>query len=67
MAKTLGCKLHLFHAYDIRAVHFGKMMEQDEIEDNIMEAREKIKKYVCDKDERISTIMKLKSGKEFPT
>ena len=42
-AKTLGCKLHLFHAYDIGAVHFGKMMEQDEIENKIMEAREKMK------------------------
>jgi nucleotide-binding universal stress UspA family protein len=47
LAKTLGCTLHLFHAFDISSVHSGKIMEQDEIEDNIMEARQKIKeKYV---------------------
>jgi len=44
VAKTLGCTLHLFHAYDISAVHFGKIMEQYEIEDNMMEAREKMRK-----------------------
>ena len=47
LAKTLGCTLHLFHAFDISSVHSGKIMEQDEIEDKIMEARQKIKeKYV---------------------
>ena len=47
LAKALGCTLHLFHAYDISSVHSGKIMEQDEIEDKIMEARQKIKeKYV---------------------
>lgn len=44
VAKTLGCTLHLFHAYDISAVHSGKIMEQYEIEDNMMEAREKMRK-----------------------
>ena len=44
VAKTFGCTLHLFHAYDISSVHSGKIMEQDEIEDNMMEAREKIRK-----------------------
>ena len=43
-AKTLGCTLHLFHAFDISAVHSGKAMEQDEIEDKMKEAREKIRK-----------------------
>lgn len=47
LAKALGCTLHLFHAFDISSVHSGKIMEQDEIEDKIMEARQKIKeKYV---------------------
>lgn len=47
LAKTLGCTLHLFHAFDISSVHSGKIMEQDEIEDKIMEARNRIKeKYV---------------------
>ena len=46
-AKTLGCTLHLFHAFDISAVHAGKTMEQDEIEDKIRDAREKMRqKYV---------------------
>ena len=44
VAKTLGCTLHLFHAYDISAIHSGKIMKQDEIEDHMMEAREKIRK-----------------------
>lgn len=44
IAKTLGCTLHLFHAFDISAVHSGKVMEQDEIEDRMLEAREKIRK-----------------------
>jgi nucleotide-binding universal stress UspA family protein len=44
MAKTLGGTLHLFHAYDISAVHSGKIMEQDEIEDNLIAAREKMRK-----------------------
>jgi len=47
LAKALGCTLHLFHAFDISSVHSGKIMAQDEIEDKIMEARQKIKeKYV---------------------
>ena len=47
ISKTLGCKLHLFHALDISAIHSGKVFEQDEIEGSMREAREKIrKKYV---------------------
>ncbi|MDF1591548.1 MAG: universal stress protein [Desulfobacterales bacterium] len=44
VAKTLGCKLHLFHACDISGVHAGKLLEQYEIEDNLRIAREKIRK-----------------------
>lgn len=43
VAKMLGCTLHLFHAFDISAVHAGKSMEQDEIEDNMMEIRKKMR------------------------
>lgn len=47
VSKALKCKLNLFHALDISAIYSGKTMEQDEIEDNLREAREKIrKKYV---------------------
>ena len=46
-AKALDCKLHLFHALDISAIQSGKIMEQEQIEDSLMEAREMIrKKYV---------------------
>jgi len=44
IAKTLGCTLHLFHAFDISAVHTGKTMEQSEIEDKMRDARELIRK-----------------------
>ncbi len=44
MAKTLGGTLHLFHAYDISGVHAGKAIKQDEIEDNMRAAREKMRK-----------------------
>jgi len=47
VARTLGCTLHLFHALDITAIHAGKTMEQEEIEDKILEAREKMRqRYV---------------------
>ena len=44
LAKTLGGALHLFHAFDISGVHSGKTMGQDDIEDNLREARERMKK-----------------------
>ena len=43
-AKTLGCSLHIFHAFDISSVHSGKTMGQDEIEGKMLEAREKMRK-----------------------
>ena len=43
-AKKLGCKLHIFHALDISSIHSGRMMAQNEIEDKLMEARDRIKK-----------------------
>ena len=47
VSKTLGCRLHIFHALDISAMHSGKVIEQYKIEDSMREAREKIrKKYV---------------------
>lgn len=45
IAKTFGCTLHLFHAFDISAVHAGKIMEQNEIEDKIREARDKMRRW----------------------
>ncbi len=42
IAKTLGCTFHLFHAFDISSIHSGKMMDQDEIDDKIREARDKM-------------------------
>lgn len=47
IAKTLHCTLHLFHALDISGLHTGKLKEQDEIEEQLREARNKIrKKYI---------------------
>ena len=44
ISKALNCKLHIFHAFDISAIHSGKIMEQYEIEDKMREARENIRK-----------------------
>ncbi len=47
IAKTLECTFHLFNAFDISGIHAGKTMDQDEIDDKIREAREKMMgKYV---------------------
>lgn len=43
-AKKLGCKLHLFHALDISALHAGKQLAQDEVEDRLREALNIIRK-----------------------
>jgi nucleotide-binding universal stress UspA family protein len=48
-AKKLDCTLHLFHAYDISAIHSGRMMAQDDIEDNMREARDKMNKLYVPK------------------
>ncbi len=37
-AGALGCKLHIFHALDISAIHAGKIPAQDEVEDGLREA-----------------------------
>jgi nucleotide-binding universal stress UspA family protein len=44
LAKSLSCTLHIFHAYDISMLHSGKMMNQDEIEDDMRDAREKMRR-----------------------
>jgi nucleotide-binding universal stress UspA family protein len=49
IARELGCSLHLFHAHDISAIHSGRMMAQDDIEDNMREARDKMKKIYVPK------------------
>jgi nucleotide-binding universal stress UspA family protein len=44
VSRALGCKLHIFHALDISAIHAGKNIDQNEIEDSMRDAREKIRK-----------------------
>lgn len=47
LAKEVGAKLHIFHAFDISSGNFGQIQGQSEIEQKIADAREKIeKKYV---------------------
>jgi nucleotide-binding universal stress UspA family protein len=43
MAKSIGCKLYLFHALDISAIYAGKTPDQGSIEKSIKEATGKIK------------------------
>jgi nucleotide-binding universal stress UspA family protein len=44
LAKALDCKLHIFHALDISSVHTGQLKEQDEIDEQLRDARNKIRK-----------------------
>jgi nucleotide-binding universal stress UspA family protein len=47
LAKEVGAKLHVFHACDIGSGNFGQIQGQNEIEQKIKEARERIaKKYI---------------------
>ena len=47
LAREVGAKLHIFHAFDISSGNFGQIQGQSEIEQKIAEAKEKIeKKYV---------------------
>ena len=47
LAKEVGAKLHIFHACDISSGTFGQIQGQNEIEQKINEARERIeKKYI---------------------
>jgi len=56
LAKALNCTLHIFHALDISSVHTGNLKEQDEIEEQLRDARNKIrKKYIS----------KIKDFKDF--
>lgn len=43
LAREIGSKLWLFHALDISAMHSGKTLSQNEIEDKINQAKQKIK------------------------
>ena len=48
IAKSQHCRLHLFHAHDISSIHSGKVIDQDQMEEKLREAREKIRKmYVA--------------------
>jgi nucleotide-binding universal stress UspA family protein len=47
LAREVGARLHIFHAFDISTSNFGHLQGQNEIEQKIKAAREKIeKKYV---------------------
>ena len=43
VAKALDCELSVFHALDITSLHTGKMLSQDEIEQQIRESLRKIR------------------------
>ena len=43
VAKTLDCELNVFHALDITSLHTGRMLSQDEIEQQIRESLRKIR------------------------
>ena len=43
VAKTLDCELSVFHALDITSLHTGRMLSQDEIEQQIRESLRKIR------------------------
>jgi nucleotide-binding universal stress UspA family protein len=43
VAKALDCELNVFHALDITSLHMGKMLSQDEIEQQIRESLRKIR------------------------
>lgn len=47
LARELGADLSMFHAFDISGMQAGKAMEQDEIEDKLRDARNKMRsKYL---------------------
>lgn len=47
VANFIGCKLYMFHSLDMSSLASGKVLAQEEIEDRIQKAKEKIeKRYV---------------------
>lgn len=49
LAKTVGAKLHIFHAFDISSGNYGQAHGQNEIEVKIEAARKKIEKQYISK------------------
>ncbi len=43
LAKNMGCELHVFHALDISGIQSGRLLDQDEIEQNIRESMRRIR------------------------
>ncbi len=43
VAKEIGCKLYIFHSLDMSSMHRGRVQTQEEIEEEIINARKKIK------------------------
>ncbi len=44
LARQVGARLHIFHAFDISSGRYGELQGQDEIEQQISEARQRIEK-----------------------
>ncbi len=44
LARQVGARLHIFHAFDISSGRYGQIQGQDEIEQQIAEARRRIEK-----------------------
>jgi nucleotide-binding universal stress UspA family protein len=49
LAREVGARLHIFHAFDIGTGNFGQIQGQSEIEHRIKDAREKIEKHYVPK------------------
>jgi nucleotide-binding universal stress UspA family protein len=43
LAKKLNTELHVFHSLDISAMHAGKFLSQEQIEEQLMELRNKMR------------------------
>jgi len=49
LAKTVGARLHIFHSFDIGSGNFGQIQGQNEIEEKIAAARQRIEKIYVSK------------------
>jgi nucleotide-binding universal stress UspA family protein len=43
LAKKLNCELHVFHSLDISSMHAGKFLSQEQIEEQLLEIRGKMR------------------------
>jgi nucleotide-binding universal stress UspA family protein len=49
LAREVGARLHIFHAFDISSGRYGQVQGQDEIEQQIKEARQRVEKNYISK------------------